>query len=405
MSDYKKIAMLAINKASENKNKIRNILSESVLYPENIKERMHPAIEKEIRMQKHSLGKHPAFPEEDECSFEEKIMGKRFGEVVKRYKKAFDVDNVNDFNMGNIIGMVEDTMIMESKHKKKLEKLAVKMVREEFDISEDILDIVAELTPNISLKGTKLNPTPSAVDGMKFDTHEDIRKANAEVYKRRLLNAMTQGAAKKCHHMFHMVDEELTDMDPQLLNRYNKLMAAADYSYYMMPNLKNSGAVSGGVVKVELPTEANPKAVIHAQAVVFPVLIHEIVKGVMEILSAHGLPKNTKLAKYVINKADFLNAELSDMRLGPALWGKFSECFEPDDYKLKHHVYSQLAELPADEFHSQMREILAGTKMGKQIVKDIVNEVNNDIHSEEFEEAMKKYGGDEEESTDIEDYL
>jgi hypothetical protein len=50
------------------------------------------------------------------------------------------------------------------------------------------------------------------------------------------------------------------------------------------------------------------------------------------------------------------------------------ESIEPDDIKLKHHIYSELVALPVNEFNSTMREIMAGTKSGKAIIKDIVNE-------------------------------
>jgi hypothetical protein len=262
------------------------------------------------------------------------------------------------------------------------------MIREEYDMSENAVEIIAELTPRITLEGTKRNPKPMAVEAMEFDSHDDIVNANAEVYKRRFLNAMGQGAAKKCNHMFHLVDDKLTDLDPKLPNKYAKMMSAADYMYYAIPKMDEG--VSGGVVRVEYPTPENPKAKIHAQAMVFPVLIHEIVKGVMELLSAHGLPKNKKVADYVINKADFLAAEPWDMRMGPAIWGKFTDAVPADDFGLKHHAYTHLASLPANEFNNQMKEIMAGTKRGKKIVEDIINSVKHDLHEEEFNNAMNE---------------
>ncbi len=397
MSEYRRLAEKALNKVN-----IKKILKENVLYPENISERMHPELEEDLRNQTHSLGKHPAIPEGDENSFEETIMGQRFNEVAKRYKRAFDVDNIDNGKLvSEMMPLVHETMAAEEKHKKQLEALAVKMVREEYDMSEDIVEIVAELTPNITLEGTQLNPKPMPVEGMEFNNHNDISNANAEVYKRRFLNAMTQGAAKKCNHMFHMVEEELTDMDPRLPNKYNKMMSAADYMYYVIPKMENG--VSGGVVKVDFPTPENPKAVIHAQGMVFPVLIHEIVKGVMELLSANGLPQDSKLANYVINKADFLAAEPWDMRLGPAIWGKFTEAIDADDFNLKHHVYSELAKLPAKEFHNQMKEIMAGTKEGKKIVQEIIQGVKRDMQEEEFNKALEEHDSHEEDSS--EDYL
>jgi len=385
MSNYRKIAEQALLK-SLNKNKPK--LNEGVVYGDNISERMHPELEKQLAERKHSLGIHPAIPEGDENNFEQKIMGKRFSEVVNRYKRAFDVDEIDTSTlMMEMMPMVHETMALESKHKKALEELAEKMIREEYDMPEDVVEIKASLSPNIVLEGTKKNPTPKSSD-YQFENHDDMVNAKEEVYKRRFLNAMIQGAAKKTNHMFHMVDDELTDMDPRLLNRYSKVMSAADYMYYVIPKMDNG--TSGGVVKVTFPTAENPKAVIEAEAMIFPVLIHELVKGVMELLSAHGLPKDKKLGDYVIDKADFLAAEPWDMRMGPALWDRFTDCIDADDFHLKHQLYMELASKPVNEFNGCMREIMAGTNKGKKIVKEIMGTIKRELQEEEFNNAMNE---------------
>lgn len=390
MSNYRKIVESALKKANNSKT-----LNESVLYPEGMSERMHPKLEEDLLKRTHSLGKHPIFPEGDESTFEEKIMGERFKEVATRCKRAFDSDTVDQQAlMTNMMGMVNEAMEMEKKHKKALEKLAEQMIREEYDMSKDIVEIHCELTPHINMVGTKKNPKPMATE-MQFKNHDDMVNANDEVYKRRFVNAMIQGAAKKCNHMFHMVDDELTDMDPRLPNKYAKMMAAADYMYYIIPEMENG--VNGGVVRVQFPTASNPKAVIYAQAMVFPVLIHELVKGVMELISAHGLPKNKKVGEYVINKADFLAAEPWDMRLGPALWERFTKMIEPDDFHLKHHIYTEMVSLPVMDFNRKMREIMAGTKEGKKIISGIVEEIKGGLQEDEFNEAMNEINSKNEE--------
>ena len=55
----KEIVKEALKKIARNK----KILVESVVYPEKLKERMHPTIETELVERKHSLGKHEIFPE------------------------------------------------------------------------------------------------------------------------------------------------------------------------------------------------------------------------------------------------------------------------------------------------------------------------------------------------------
>jgi hypothetical protein len=62
-----------------------------------------------------------------------------------------------------------------------------------------------------------------------------------------------------------------------------------------------------GVVKVTFPTKDNSK-IIEAEAMVFPVLIHELVKVLWKYYQLVVLPKG-KMGKYVISKADFLSAE------------------------------------------------------------------------------------------------
>ena len=395
MADYRKIAEEALRKAKLGKQK--PTLNESVVYPEGLTERMHPQLEEELAERKHSLGKHPAFPEGDECSFEQKIMGERFNEVASRYKRAFDCDSIDNQKLvSEMMPLVHETMAMEASNKKALEELAVRMIREEYNMGEDVVEIHAELTPKISLVGTKKNPKPVTSE-MEFDNHESMINANKEVYKRRFLNAMTQGAAKKCNHMFHMVDDELTNLNPRLASKYAKMMAAADYMYYVIPKMENG--TTGGVVKVQFPSAKNPKAVIYAQAMVFPVLIHELVKGVMELLSAHGLPKDRKTGEFVINKADFLAAEPWDMRIGPALWSRFTQAIDPDDFELKHHIYSEMAALPVDEFNMKMREVMAGTKEGKKIIKGIVDEVKAGLQEDEFNEAMNEISSYEDENS------
>jgi len=118
---------------------------------------------------------------------------------------------------------------------------------------------------------------------------------------------MTQGAAKKVNHMFHMVNDELVNLNPRLPNIYNKMMSAADYMFFIIPNMEKM--VSGGKSECDFSGET-PK--VKAQAMVFPVLVHELCKGVMEVLSSHGLPKKKKISVYVINKADFIEAELTN---------------------------------------------------------------------------------------------
>jgi hypothetical protein len=81
------------------------------------------------------------------------------------------------------------------------------------------------------------------------------------------------------------------------------------------------------------------------------------------------------------------------MRIGPALWSRFTDAINPDDFNLKHHIYSELASLDVDEFNMKMREIMAGTSDGKEIVAELVKEIKADLDEDDFNLAMTEIDG------------
>tara|TARA_R110000796_G_scaffold11198_5_gene37385 strand:+ start:9398 stop:10624 length:1227 start_codon:yes stop_codon:yes gene_type:complete len=375
--------------------KIENRLNESRMkYEDGHSERMHPALAKQLREKNHSLGTHPIFPEGDEMNFEEKLMSDRFAEVLKTYKRHSGQENVD---MSTIyrdqMSLLGDTINLEIEHKDELEAIAINLVREEFDVTEADVEIIANLTTELDTAGIREQPDDTVE--LDFDSHADIDIAKGEVYKRRFVNAMIQGSAKKVNHMFHLADEQLQDLNPHLPSHYSKLMANADYVYMVNDTIGQDKRMIGGTVKVEFPKVDGNRPKIIAEAMTLPVLIHEIVKGVMEILSAHGLPEDGRLAKYVLGKADFMAAEAWDMRLGPPIWEKVMDSIPAEEFHLKHHVYTELVGLPVEEFNDVMREIMLGSRSGKAKVAEIIDEVKDDLRNDEFDNAMEKLSDDD----------
>lgn len=392
MSD--KFRNIAIKSLTEKIVKKLNITESRMVYEDGYDERMNPYLAKQLRDRKTSLGTHPIFPESDEMHFEEKLMSKRFGDVVKNFKRHHGTDKIDLVKFyAEQKALMLDIISREMKYKTELEDLAIRLACEEFDVDESDVEIIANLTSDLAIIKTdkKLVPSPD-VDG-KFNSHEDLVIANAEVYKRRFINALIQGSAKKVNHMFHLVDEELMDMDPLLPNYYSKLMTGADYAYLLEKDSRPK--MIGGSVKVEFPKVEGRRPKITAEAVTFPVLVHEIVKGIMEVLSAHGLPQNSDLAKYVIGKADYMNAETWDMRLGPPIWEKFIESIPTEDYNLKHYVYVELMALPVKEFNETMRELMMGSRSGKAKIREIITDIKEDLVNDDFDNSMEFLSDDD----------
>ena len=385
MSDnrYTKLIRKALNQSSD-----KGMLYEGFGYPEHMTERMHPDIEEAIKNRKTSVGDHPALPRTGVRAYDHKLLLDRFLEVTNACKEAFDVNKIDEVTLENITNntgkLLLGCMESERKHRPMLEKMAIETVMEDYGISEDLIEFDAKLVDELTMGKQLTREFEDEEFSMEFDKAEDMDNAEGEIMKRRFVNAMVQGGANKCNHMYHMKNKELMDIDPTLLNKYKKLMAFNDYLYFTTP--KPDSSTPAGVVNVNYTYDGRIK--ISAEALIFPVLIHELVKGVLEAISLHGFTDNEKLNEFVVSQADFIAAEPWDLRMGPALWGRMLSCMPPEDHNMKHHVFHNLVKKPVNEFNSCMREIMVGTKEGKKIVSEIINEVKENMELDALEEEL-----------------
>jgi hypothetical protein len=127
----------------------------------------------------------------------------------------------------------------------------------------------------------------------------------------------------------------------------------------------------------------------------------------MEYMSAWGLPQSDEegseaKAKYILNKADFLEAENWDLMLGPGFWGRFLDAIDESELDIKSQLYIQIAKMPPKDFNIFMKEVLKKSQRGKELMVDLANEIKEAISKEEYETAMGSYQ-EPEEDIDIDD--
>ena len=73
-------------------------------------------------------------------------------------------------------------------------------------------------------------------------------------------------------------------------------------------------------------------------------MIHELLKGVYEVLGTQGLPDDPKAAEMVMMSQDTLPYEMWDLRLGPVIWERFlesytDELFEDDLKEIQNYFF------------------------------------------------------------------
>ena len=369
-------------------------------------ERMEPGIERKITGKETPYHDFPAIPKMDR-DFIELISSKRFKDSVDKVRRY--MGNTQVIQGGNplmqlmmTVGQAMQQIIgIQMRHKEELEQLAIKLVKDEMGIPEDAMQFKAELVmqPMGAAEGMQQEPElPSEEEVEEF--MGDMESFNLERSKRRFINSLIQGAAFKGGHMYVLVSNELNDMDPRLLNLYGVSQSLMEHAYWIFPDMEQMAGGGGGQMgQSEVDEETDPPTV-KAKAVTFPLLVHELVKGVYEIFGTHGLPDDPRQQEMILNAEDTLPAEIWDSRLGPIFWEKFMatypmELFDEDKKHIQHYLFMRFSALDAKEFFRVANLILAGDPKGNKFIQDMVDDIVRELKKEEYRQALPNEDDDD----------
>ena len=403
-------------------------------------ERMSPDVEGKINRGETPLSKNPAFPDiqggQVPQTFEQLIASKRFKDVVDKVKRYTGQENISGQNALMQLQMammrgVQDLFAIQRNNKEYLENLAVDLVRKEMGVRPDQLQYDAKLVGmgQIDMSGFSKEgeePDEEEVEQNFQQQEEDVEdfitafeRFDIEKAKRRFINALIQGSSKKGHYMFELVRDELDRIDPRLLNLYGIVMSVNDLMYWVLPDemmdmMMSQSGVGG---KEEVDIETDPPTV-RARGLFFPILIHELIKGTMEVLGTQGLPDDPKQAEMVMASTDTLANEVWDLRLGPVIWEKFltaypERLFDEDKKFIQSYLFARFSALSSEEFFNLAKMILRGdakaTSILDKMVTEIVNHLN-EVHSDDDEDSSDYDTDNDDEDgpddlSDLDDFL
>ncbi len=269
----------------------------------NTPERMSPSLERKISNPESPFATNPAFPRKEQDV--QKIVTNRFKKVADKLR-GITGEPITSQQVFNMLGrqMMSDTfqaMNIERGHVQELENLAVEVSLDEIQMPADWFEIEAHLN-----RGDNQEFRLGGGDMPKISKGEDI-DVEMESHKRNIINAIIQGTAKKGHYVFQKpeVRQRLNAIDPRLYNLYLSIMAINDFLYFTadeaIEQMANRGQGVGGSVKIE-DSESDDEdgdgasdTVIKAYGAIFPILCHEIIKGLEEAKGRYGFPEDEEV--------------------------------------------------------------------------------------------------------------
>jgi hypothetical protein len=244
------------------------------------------------------------------------------------------------------MGYLQKVMNIEKPYRKELEDLALKVIYEEFPIVKQAgIRIEAQLVD------------PEGLNMEQSDSEEEIDIPSLDkmkIDKRRLINSITQGASIRGTKAYYWFKDKIDEINPSLIDDYNELLKVS-YGIYdddeaiamMMAMLSQNQGSQGGESEAEFDEETDTLT-IRAKALIFPILIHEIIKGLYEIVSLQGFTGDKEKNKDIVQKVDKTSNEPEDLRYGKFIYDALRD--QVKDISKKELYFAEIYKLENEEF-------------------------------------------------------
>jgi hypothetical protein len=287
------------------------------------------------------------------------------------HKKHSSFSSLYNIILTNFLNTVQ----AEENYKDELQTLAVETVLDlpEFKavkemVAEGMLTIDAKLdTPNLSnaiteneLKAKNGKLSTSEKDTQQLATEFVKPELDPDILaKRSFAKTLTQGNAVNKFYLFHLVEDKLTQINPQLPKMYGIVCAGTTMSYYGMPMIEMSRAFanSAAVGSVEVENDSTIKA----RGANFPILVHEIVKGIYNWLT-YDIATQSELDR------ETLDQEVLELMSGEEVYNNFRKLIEVKDQHLIPFIVKDLLRHPAEV----IKKVNTGGGEAKNIMDKLV---------------------------------
>ena len=131
-----------------------------------------------------------------------------------------------------------------------------------------------------------------------------------------------------------MVKEELKALSPVLPMLYDSYTSVLGFCIWQgLPDTLKQGFDEGTLVTqgINRITFDDDQPSIEVEAINFPSMLHEVNKGVIDLIICHGLPEDVTEdeLKYIYSKADRYQDEYWHYVVSPSIWArllKFAKC-------------------------------------------------------------------------------
>lgn len=185
--------------------------------------------------------------------------------------------------------------------------------------------------------------------------------------------------------MLHGEDEMGFDWDGEGENEEGPLDFIDELSKTKLQDFYNE---LQDIIKKPLNEAEQSGITIKARAICFPMLVHELIKGLYELISLQGFKGDKKSNQDIVNKVDKLEHEPSDIRFGKFIYDALNDLFAKSKYdnpKIREFFFIEIYKLDDNDFISLIENSINEnlTQEEKNWVEKTLKEIDDDLKTDE----------------------
>lgn len=334
----------------------------------NHKEVIEPSIKDAIIKKNHYNADNSIFPETiGRGNFMLDVSNQHFHRLLGKIKRNFDTEDINPkkyFEIKTSISTIlKNVRILEQKHEKQLNELAINIITNYFNIPNNINFVFENSLDNLDFSYDDLiNSYANEVNQIQSNNYQDITKANEKIDRNRFNYCFICGGANTSMEIYKNYSDILDSIDYRLQSLYDKFISFNNFNLWVTPDNILTKTVDniGGFKIFENEIDGYN---ISIDAPNFLSKLYEMSKAVLSILFQE---------KYNNQYIDYDNAW--NTRIGTIIWHKLLKVANKKDYFAD--IIDRINSLDDEDYSYIMKEILLETNHSKDVFKWLMSEIS-----------------------------
>jgi len=219
----------------------------------------------------------------------------------------------------------------------------------------------------------------------------------ADIDKRKLINNIMQGEAQNVHDMMYSARDQVKEItgSDQLLDLYMQFLALNkkfDWDERMnLEQMMEQAPQMANAMETEWEEGEEgegDKPKIKARVLDLPMLVHETVKGIYELIAAGAIDPDPVRAQKVLDATDTLSDEQQDIRYGPYIARDIRNYVNkvadkiPGAYdipNIREFVFGKMILMRSSEFVKLITDILTEKEEPERIITKFIKDIQDEF--------------------------